>query len=62
VKKALQAIKNRIGISTERAHYKDTEKEEESRECKLVALEQIATTSLQGTVTTKRIATNVYLL
>jgi hypothetical protein len=41
MKKALQVIKNYIGISTERAHCKDTEKEEESREHKLVALEQI---------------------
>jgi hypothetical protein len=46
VKKALQAIKNRTGISTKRAHCEDAEKEEESCEYKLVALEQIATTSL----------------
>ena len=39
-------IKNRTGISTKQAYYKDTEKEEESRERKLVALEQITTTSL----------------
>jgi hypothetical protein len=49
-------------MSTERAHREDIEKEEESREYKLVALEQITTTSLQGTITTKKTATDVYLL
>ena len=39
-------IKNRTGMSTEQAYCKDAEKEEESREYKLVALEQIATTLL----------------
>ena len=55
-------IKNRAGISTERAHYEDAEKEEESRKYKLVTLEQIAATLLRGAVTAKRTATDVYLI
>ena len=39
-------IKNRTGMSAEQAYCKDAEKEEESRERKLVALEQITTVSL----------------
>jgi hypothetical protein len=62
VKKALQAIKNRIGISTERAHCEDMEKEEESYKHKLVALEQIATALLRGAVTAEKTATDIHLL
>jgi phosphate uptake regulator len=62
MKKALQAIKNRTGMSTERAHREDAEKEEESCEYKLVALEQIATASLRGAIATKRIATDIHLI
>jgi hypothetical protein len=62
MKKALQAIKNRTGISTKWAHREDTKKEEESRECKLVALEQITAASLQGTITTEKTATDIHLL
>ena len=51
-----------ISISTKQAYYKDTEKEEESRKYKLVALEQIVATLLRGAVTTKRTATDVHLL
>ena len=39
-------VKNRTGMSAERAHREDAEKEEESREYKLVTLEQIVTTLL----------------
>ena len=49
-------------MSTKRAYYKDAEKEEESRERKLVALEQITAALLWGAVTAKRTAANVYLL
>ena len=62
MKKALQVIKNRAGMSAKRAHYEDAEKEEESREHKLVALEQIAAASLRGAVTAKRTAADVHLL
>ena len=49
-------------MSTKQAHYEDAKKEEESREYKLVALEQITAALLQGAVTAKRTAANVYLL
>jgi hypothetical protein len=62
VKKALQAIKNRTGMSAERAHREDVEKEEESRERKLVALEQIAAASLRGAVAAEKTAADVHLL
>ena len=62
MKKALQAIKNRAGMSAERAHREDAEKEEESRERKLVALEQIAAASLRGAVAAERTAADVHLL
>jgi phosphate uptake regulator len=49
-------------MSTERAYCEDAEKEEESRERKLVALEQIAAASLRGAVAAKKTAADVYLL
>ena len=55
-------VKNRTGMSAERAHREDAEKEEESREYKLVTLEQIAAASLRGAVTAKKSAANVRAL
>ena len=62
MKKALQAIKNRTGMSAERAHREDAEKEEESRERKLVTLEQIAAALLRGAVTAEKSAAKVRAL
>jgi hypothetical protein len=49
-------------MSAERAHREDAEKEEESRERKLVALEQIAAASLRGAVAAEKTANDVHLL
>jgi hypothetical protein len=49
-------------MSAERAHREDVEKEEESRERKLVALEQIAAASLRGAVAAEKTANDVHLL